>query len=160
PINIKMGHLLIVILSMCKGGAIISYIEPDKRAPYRACIGASRDLTEDEVARGFSAFYDRYTNMLNIAEGMEALDAEIDGINPEKKTFWCFSAESIFDLTFNPDRDPKQFRKIVREQLINHIARGETHYTWAQVEYKIRNLLKDTSDKFKDYYCFRDVFGK
>lgn len=160
PVNIKMGHLLIVIMAMCRGGGIISYIEPHKRAPYKAFIGAFRDITVDEVARGFSAFYGRYTNMLDIAEGMEALDAEIDGINPQKKTFWCFSAEDIFDSTFNPDRDPKHFSKMVTEQLINHTIRGETYYTRAKVEHNIRNLLKETSDKWRDFYCFKDIFGK
>jgi hypothetical protein len=160
PINIEMGHLLVVVMVMCKGGAIISYIEPHKRAPYRAFIGAFRDITVDEVYRGFSAFYGSYTNMLDIIEGMEALDLEIDGINPTKKTFWCFSAESIFDSIFNPDRDPEHFKKMVTEQFHNHIVNGEIHYTIEQVEYNIRNLLKDTSDKYRDYYCFNDIFEK
>lgn len=160
PINIKMGNLLMVIMSMCKGGALVSYIEPEKRAPYLAFIGAFRNLTEDEVARGFSAFYDRYSNALDISAGMEALDAEIDGINPQKKTFWCLTSESIFDSIFDPDRDPENFRKMVREQLFNHISRGETDYTWARVENNIRNLLRETSKKHKDYYCFKDFYKK
>lgn len=157
PINIKMGHLLIVVMAMCKGGAIISYIEPEKRAPYKAFIGAYRDVSEDEVARGFSAFYGSYTTMLDIVDGMNALCLEIDGENQSKKTFWCFTEEYVFDATFNPDRDSKHFNKMVREQLCNHINRGETHYTWALVEYNIRKLLKDTSEKHRDYYCFKDI---
>jgi len=159
PINIKMGHLLIIIMAMCKGGSLISYIEPEKRAPFRAFIGAFRDITVDEVIRGFSAFYGSFTSMLDVVEGMKALDAEIDGINPKKKTFWCFSAENIFDSTFNPDRDPKHFNQMVTEQLANHISRGETYITRAQVDEMIRNLLKQTSDKYRDYYCFNDIFG-
>lgn len=157
PINIKMGHLLIIVMAMCKGGAIMSYFEPEKRAPYRAFIGANRDVTVDEVARGFSAFYGCYTHMLNIVESMKALDTEIDGISP-KKTFWCFSAEYIFDATLNPDRDSKHFNKSVTEQLYSHIIKGETHHTWAQVEYNLRRFLKETSDKYRDYYCFNDIF--
>ncbi|WP_165021207.1 hypothetical protein [Dysgonomonas sp. ZJ279] len=157
PINIKMSHLLIIVMAMCKGVAILSCIEPEKRAPYRAFIGAHRDITEDEVARGFSAFYSSYTNMLDIVEGMKALDIEIDGENSGSKTFWCFSAERTFDATFNPDRDPKHFNKIVTEQFFNHIIKGETHYTWAQVEYNLRNFFKETSDQYRDYYCFKDV---
>ena len=154
-----MGHLLIIIMAMCKGAGLISYIEPEQRAPYNAFIGAFRDITVDEVSRGFSAFYGRYSNMLDITEGMDALDAEIDGINPQK-TFWCLTAESIFDSTFNPDRDPKHFNKMVREQLIKHIAKGQIHYTWAIVENNIRTLLKETSDKHRDYFCFKDILGK
>ncbi len=160
PINIKMGHLLIIIMAMCKGAGLISYIDSEQRAPYKAFIGAFRDVSVDEVSRGFSAFYGSYTNVLDISEGMDALDAEIDGINAQKKTFWCFTAESIFDSTFNPDRDPKHFNKMVREQLIRHITNGDTNYTWAIVEYNIRKLFKETSDKHRDYFCFKDIIDK
>lgn len=155
-----MGHLLIVIMAMCKGGAIISYIEPDKRAPYKAFIGAFRDISVDEVARGFSAFYGNYTNMLDFVEGMKAIDLEIDGVNSAKKTFWCFSAETMFDSTFNPDRDPENLNQMVEEQLRNHISRGEMHVSRTQVENQIRNILKESSAKHRDYYCFNDIYGK
>lgn len=158
PINIKMGNLLIVIMAMCKGASLISHIEPEKRAPYLAFIGAFRDLTQDEISRGFIAFYERYTTVLDINDGMEALDAEIDGVNPNSKTFWCLTSERIFDSIFNPDIDIKHFNNMVREQLINHISKGETKYTWPIVEYEMRKMLKNKAEKYRNYYCFKDLY--
>ncbi len=160
PINIKMCNLLIVTMAMCKGGAILSYIEPEKRAPYLAFVGSHRDLTVDEVSRGFSAFYNEYTRQLDISKGMDALTLEIDGINPIKPTIWRFTSEEVFDLTFNPDRDPNNFKLIVERQLANHKARGEEHITLKTVEKNIRMMLKETSEKHKDFYCFKDIYGK
>ena len=160
PINIKMGHNLILIMAMCKGGAIISHIEPDKRAPYKAFIGTYRIITQDEVCRGFHAFYENYSNMLDIVEGMRALDLEIDGVDPKKKTFWCQTAESIFDSTFNLDRDSDFFKEMVTKHYNNHIANGEMHITWEQVEKKIIKIFKDTSDRCRDFFCFKDIYKK
>lgn len=157
PINIKMGHLLLIVMAMCKGAAILTCIEPEKRAPYRAFIGSHRDITDDEVARGFSSFYGSYTSLLDLGEGMKALDYEIDGENSKSKSFWCFSAEQTFDEALNPNRDPKGFNKLVSTQLFNHFIKGEIH-SWAEVDYKIRNLLKDTSKKYRDFYCFKDIY--
>lgn len=159
PINIKMCNLLVVTMAMCKGGAILSYIEPEKRAPYLVFVASHRDLTVDEVSRGFSAFYNEYTRQLDITKGMDALTLEIDGTSPKKYTIWRFTSEEVFDLTFNPDRDPENFKLIVERQLANHKARGEAHYTLKKVEKNIRMILKETTDKYKDYYCFKDILG-
>jgi len=35
PINEKMGHLLIIVMAMCKGGALVSPLDIEKRAPYK-----------------------------------------------------------------------------------------------------------------------------
>ncbi len=161
PINIKMGHLLIIVMAMCKGGALISSLEPEKRAPYRAFIGAFSDLTQDEIARGFNAFYTNYTGALDIRKGMEALTIEIDGENPNKKTFWCYSSEHIFDQALDPDRTPKNFQEMIRKQLTKRLLEfGETGHTWSSVEYEMRNHLINTSKKYRDYYCFKDLFEK
>lgn len=64
PLNIKTGHLLFVVMAMCKSIAMISAINPEKRAPYRAFICTTRKVTSDEIYRGFLAFYDKYFNLL------------------------------------------------------------------------------------------------
>lgn len=159
PININMGNLLVIVMAMCKGAAIISHIEPEKRAPYKAFVGANRDLNEEEVYIAFNAFYGNYTNMLDIVNGMNALDLEIDGVNPSKKTFWCYSAEHIFDLTFNPDRAPIHFNEMVTKQF-NRITSEGINITRDQVKQDIRKMLIDSSVKYKDYFCFKDIFGE
>jgi len=161
PINIKMGHLLIIVMAMCKGGSLISSLEPEKRAPYLAFIGAFRNITENEIVRAFNAFYTNYTGPSDIDKGMEALNMEIDGKNPKKKTFWIYSSEHVFDQVLNPDLNPDNVKKMVKEQLAKRlIEHGELGHTWASVEYEIRNHLINTSKKYRDYYCFKDFFEK
>ena len=60
PINIQIGHLLFVVMSMCKSIAMISSLNPEARAPYRAFICTVRDVTQDEIIRGFQVFYEKY----------------------------------------------------------------------------------------------------
>lgn len=161
PINIKMGHLLIIVMAMCKGGALISSFEPEKRAPYLAFIGAFRDLTQDEIARGFNSFYNNYTFALDIDKGMKALDLEIDGENPDKKTFWCYTSERVFDEVLDPDRDPENFKQMVEKQLIERIVKyGETRHSYSSMEQELRKILTDTSKKYRDNYCFKDFFKR
>lgn len=159
PINIKMGNLLIIVMAMCKGGALIGSLEPEKRAPYLAFIGAFRDLTQDEISRGFNAFYTNYTGALDIEKGMEALTKEIDGKTIKKKTFWCYSSEDIFDQVLDPDRDPENFQKMVRKYLIERIIiYKETGHSWASIEKEMRNHLTEMSKKHREHYCFKDFF--
>ena len=49
---------------------------------------------------------------------------------------------------------------MVREQLINHISKGETNYTWPIVEYNMRKMLKDIAINFRDHYCFKEFLGR
>ncbi|MCL3782692.1 hypothetical protein EMN47_20085 [Prolixibacteraceae bacterium JC049] len=160
PINIKMCNLLILTMAMCKGGEILSYIKPEKRAPYLAFIASHRNITQDEVARGFGAFYREYTDQLDINKGINALNLEIDGKSPKKNTFWCFTSKEVFDLTFNPDRDPTNFQLIVKTKYEEHIANGQRHYTLEMVEENIRKIFKETSDKYRNHYCFIDILEK
>ena len=64
PINEKMLNLLLVCMSMCYGGALITHFEPEKRAPYRAFIGAGSTIKAGVLLDGFSAFYENYHNLL------------------------------------------------------------------------------------------------
>ena len=66
PINIKIGHLLFVIMAMCKSIAMLSSLNPTDRAPYRVFICTTRDVSSYEIERGFEAFYENYFNLLNI----------------------------------------------------------------------------------------------
>ncbi len=85
PLNIKTGHLLFVVMSMCKSISMISAIDPKKRAPYRAFICTTRVVTADEIYRGFLAFYDKYFNLLDITQALSALQEEVrddNGFSP------------------------------------------------------------------------------
>ena len=157
PINIKMGHLLIVVMSMCKGAAILTYLNHDERAPYRAFIGSHRDMYESELADGFAAFYREYTNMLDIDKGMKALQLELSTPDEPYGPFWIFTCEQVFDMTFDADRDPANFVKVVNNAYMLQKSKG-IECTRQSVEKDIRNLFDKMKVEKKPYFCFEDIY--
>ena len=76
-------------MAMCKSIAMISSINPEKRAPYRAFICTTRKVTSDEIYRGFLAFYDKYFNLLDVSHALTALQNELKDDN-EYSPFQAF----------------------------------------------------------------------
>lgn len=153
PLNIKTGHLLFVVMAMCKSIAMISAIAPEKRAPYRALVCTTRDISSDEIYRGFLAFYDKYFNLLDIVQALNDLQEEVEdanGLSP----FQVLSAENVFDETFNPNRN---ISGLVENQL-EQLNMPRTKTTKSIMSDYLRILLKDLHDKFYDYYNFKDVY--
>lgn len=153
PLNIKAGHLLFVVMAMCKSIAMISSINPEKRAPYRALICTTRKVTSDEIYRGFLAFYDKYFNLLDISHALTALQNEVkddNGYSP----FQVLSAESVFDETFNPNRNISSLVDNQLEQLNIPI----TDSTRSIMAYHIQQLLKNLHNRFYNYYNFKDLY--
>lgn len=159
PINVKMGHLLIVVMSMCKGSAILTHLNPDERAPYRAFIGSYRNMYESELANGFAAFYREYTNILDINKGMKALQNELATEKEPNGPFWLFTCEQVFDMTFDADRDPVSFAKVVDNAYMTKRGQG-IECTRQSVEEDIRNLFDKTKVEKKPYFCFEDIYPK
>ena len=149
PLNIKTGHLLFVVMSMCKSISMISAIDPEKRAPYRAFICTTRVVTADEIYRGFLAFYDKYFNLLDIAQAINALQEEIrddNGFSP----FQVLSAENIFCETFNSNRNISGLVDNQLERL--NMQKNET--TKSIMSDYLRMLLNDLHDRFYNHYNF------
>lgn len=153
PLNIKTGHLLFVIMSMCKSIAMISSINPEERAPYRAFVCTTRIVNSDEIYRGFMAFYENYYNLLDIAQALKSLQEEVkdkNGFSP----FQILTAESVFDDTFNPNRNISDLVNLQLERL----NLPNTEITRSIMSDSIRRLLKELHDRFCDYYNFKDLF--
>ena len=64
PINIASSNLLLLNLSMCNGDAVIRYIDPRKRAPFRAVIGPAGDVYPENLQNMWSDFYQLYLKSL------------------------------------------------------------------------------------------------
>ncbi len=153
PLNIKTGHLLFLIMAMCKSVAMISSINPEERAPYRAVICTTRSVNADEIQRGFEAFYEKYFSLMDIVESLKALQDEVkddNGFSP----FQVLSAESVFDDTFNPNRD---ITGLVDDQLIR-LNSTITETTRSIMTDCIQKILSEIHDKCVDYYNFRDIY--
>lgn len=153
PLNIKTGHLLFVVMAMCKSIAMISAINPEKRAPYRAFICTTREVSSDEIYRGFLAFYEKYFNLLDISQALNALQNEVKD-NSGYSPFQALSAESVFDETYNPNIN---ISELVDNQL-ERLNIPKTEITKTMMLDSIQSLLKELHDKFYDYYNFRDLY--
>lgn len=158
PINEKMLNLLLVCMSMCYGGALITYLEPEKRAPYRAFVGAGSKIKAGVLLSGFSAFYENYHNMLDSFAAFEAMkNATIDA-DTGKSPFWMMSSEDVFKKTLDPDRDSDNFKHIVNEQFVKQKLEGK-NVTIEEVDKEIRELLSRTYKRYYENFTFRDLIA-
>ena len=159
PINEKMLNLLLVCMSMCYGGALITHIEPEKRAPYRAFVGTGSTIKAGTLLDGFSAFYENYHHLLDSFAAYEAMkNATIDATTG-KTPFWFMTSEEVFQKTLDPDRDPDNFKHIVNEQFVKQKSEGK-NVTWDQVATEIRELLTETHKRYYEYHTFMDIIKK
>ena len=153
PLNIKTGHLLFVVMAMCKSIAMISTINPEERAPYRAFICTTRIVYSDEIYEGFVVFYEKYFNLLDIVQALKALQEKVKDSNGYSP-FQILTAESVFDEIFNPDRN---ISELVESQL-ERLNLPNTEITNSIISKSLRNLFKKLHNKFYDYYNFKDIY--
>lgn len=154
PINEALYNNLLVVMAMCKGGAIVSYLDVNKRAPYRAFIGAFRNLSPDEIAKGFAAFYADYYNMLDTFKCLDSMNQELGA---EPKTFWLMAQEEVFNAVLDPYRDRKAFVDIVSKNTkkyrkLHKLSQRE------MIRIATKQMLDDRKNK-KDYFCFKDIYS-
>ena len=158
-INELLSNLLVIMLGLCKGASIISYIDPSKRAPFRAIIGATRDLDEIELLIGCETFYDNYFFTFNPVQSLDLMNREID---IQKPTFHLLTSEQCFDGIVDPDRDPVHFSKMVEdctliEQQTNvDFKDSSLEQIREYVDDKIRRTLLELK-KNKDYFLMKDL---
>ena len=155
-INVKMLNLLLVCMSMCFGGALITQFEPEKRAPYRAFIGTGSTIKAGVLLDGFSAFYENYHNLLDSFAAFEAMKKATIDSSTGKSPFWMMTSEDVFQKTLDPDRDPDNFKHIVNEQYVKQKVEGKD-VTWEQVANEIRDLLTETDTRYYENYTYRDL---
>ena len=155
-LNIILHNTLLLVLSSCVGGGILSYIEPQKRAPYMAFIANTRSVLIKDARNGFPMFYKDYKTPLDFNEALSRLNGSIDfteELEPgvKKTEFFIMSASHTFDEVFNPDRDPKHFDSIVDTlmpptPLIPQEFRRE----------KARELFIAEGKRLKPYFLFQE----
>lgn len=155
-LNEIMGNNLLIVLSSCVGGGILSHIEPEDRAPYRAIIGNTRGVFMKDARQGFAAFYADYFNILDFPKALLALNSAIDfseEIEPGKKKtpFFIMSAEESFDEVFNPDRDPAHF-----ESVVNRLMPPDPSIPQKLRIEKAKELFRRRGEALKPHFLFQD----
>lgn len=153
PLNIKIDHLLFVAMAMCQSIAMISTINLEKRAPYRAFICTTRDVTSDEIYRGFLAFYKYYFNLLDIPKSLKAIQDETKD-KYGKSPFQVLSAESVFEETLDSSRD-------ISDLVIKQLERLNipiTEDNMSCMYNKICKILTHLHEQYYEYYNFKDLY--
>lgn len=155
-INELIGGLLVVCLAMCFGGATISAIRPELRAPYRAIVVPFKEVPAGCIEDGFHAFYEVYDNMLNLFRAMDELNKV--AIDNDGKPYFCLlDSESIFDQTFDPDRDPAHTRKMA-ELICVQKTGGCKPEDIDAFEMEIRASLQAAKIRYRDHYLCKDMY--
>lgn len=117
PINIALKNYLIIHLAMCNGAWILTCLDPEDRAPFRAIIATANPIGDRNLEAAFNAFYDEYLFSFDPEAGVDAMNAVL-GENANK--YYLLPVSGAFDGIVNPDRDPNHFRATVRA-----LAQGE-----------------------------------
>lgn len=154
-LNDMLSGLLVVTLSMCYSIPILGSIDPTQRAPFKAILLTNKDVTVDEVERGFTAFYDSYKNLLDVFKATSIIRDEVNKGDETTSPFHLMVADHIFDLLTNPDRDPDGFAHIVNDTFCRLKAQYP-EYTKERTEKEIRAMLNDLAKKGRDYFLYRD----
>ena len=134
---------------------IVSWEDFDRRCPYLAFVGSFKNVLEDEVRESFTAFYSDYFSPLDIHKSMIALNRYYTSAH-KKSPFGCFSAEFIFDKTFDTDRDSKYFHSLIELNCFRKY--GDCSNEHLEIVKKEVKGLFDFAKQKRDYFLFRDVY--
>ena len=153
-LNVELGGLLIVTLAMCYSLPILGSVDPTKRAPFKAVLLTRRDVTVDEVERGFVAFYSLYRKPLDFFKANEVMRDEVNDGHDSPYAYMI--ADTIFDMMTDPDRDPDGFKHIVNDNFCR-LKSANPEYTKERTEAEIREFLDELVKNGKEYFTFNDV---
>lgn len=157
PINIKMNNLLVVVMAMCFGGALTSYLDPYNRAPFLCFVGSTREESEHAISRGFKEFYAIYTSPLDIAKALPALWGETEDDNGNSH-FWCKKSSELYDEIMNPDRDPVALSQMASDIFVKEKMKGRK-CTKSEIEKEMREKMKADAIAYRDYFTFADIYN-
>ncbi len=153
PINIAIGHLLFIVMAMCSSIAMISNINIEERAPYRAFICTTREMYPDELYEGFLSFYEKFCNLLDVFGAMTALQNEIRDENGHSP-FQLLSAESVFDETLSTTRNIDD----LCIKRLNLLGLPLTSENIGKMRVQLRGLFAELHSRYCNYYNFRDLY--
>ncbi len=156
-VNEEMCGLLVVTTAMCYSISLIAAVNPALRAPFKAIIITRRDVTVDEILRGYTEYFMVYRNCLDIGPAKEAMRKEVNSGTIETSPFEMITSEWLFDEITNPDRDPAAFQQITNIKFCELKAK-DSSYTRERVDKEIRDFFHSLAENGKDYYTFADYW--
>lgn len=118
PINIASYNLLMLNLSMCNGEAVIRYIDPTQRAPFRAVTGPIGEVLPEVLEKARLFFYVNYMKSLTEDYGLYKL-AQSSGLI-------YYTQEFIFGAYYDlANQNPELFEALRKKELYEmYVAEG------------------------------------
>lgn len=162
-INIRFNNLLSIQLSTCFGASIIQFIDPNKRAPFRAIVGTVDAVYQTDVLH-FDSFYNDF--FFNFAP-YEATSILNNAINPDQKTFHCITADECIKKFEAPNTKISSWNKPLYEEAFLEMNKNpdkylgkSVHEVKSELETKKLELLKTEIPQLKDHFLMKDLRKK
>ena len=111
-----------------------------------------RDMTSDEIERGFLAFYEQYTNLLDFPKALTAIQEEVYDENQRRSPFQLVTAEWAFDQISNPDNNPNLMEVVMNQHA--KMIQSSPELTPFEMESDIRNKFSFIRAHGRDFFFF------
>lgn len=153
-INIVLKNSLMLNLGMCEGISLIAKIDPMKRAPFRAIVGTSSDISWSKLLEGFEIYY---TNFFFTFSGVRSVSEVNKVLNKEGFSFNYLKSEEFIDKFIDKNRDPRFTKHLINDLAVTEKA---TNPLFKDVDFK--DVIKYSEEKM-DYFInevvnYRDKF--
>lgn len=158
PINIQLLGLLSVAIATCYSFPFTWSINITKRASFKTVVFTKRDMIVDEIERGFLAYYEKFSNLLDSQKALAAIQEEVNDGDPHWSPFQMMVADWAFDQISNPDNNPN-FKEIVMTQYVRMRFLNPA-ITPDEVERCIRKQFAFIRKHGKDFFLLKDLFDK
>ena len=155
PLNTAQMGLLTISFAACYTFPFLWSIDITERSSFRAALFTMRNMTVDEIERGFLSYYERYFNLLDVSKALTAIQEEVYDEDRNRSPFQLITAEWAFDQISNPDNNPN-FKEIVMTQYAK-MSITSPEITPYDVEQDIRKKLNFIRTHNRDIFLCKDM---
>jgi len=139
---------------------MLQFIEPDKRAPFKAIVGPANEVGDYDV-QAFSEFYNYFFFNYDVEIATKILN---DNINIDKETFHCVTADYCIKRFKAPNTKADYWKKSCYETAqLERIKNPEKyqgmslHEVKEIVEKDSIDILKREVSKHEDFFLMKDL---
>lgn len=158
-INLLLENKLAIYLGMCYGNAILSAVNPSKRASFRIVFGISKEIDESVLLVGFETFYNNFFFSFNPEESLSLMNKEIEG---HGVIFSYTTAEQCFDYII--DTKTQIFKQNVSRSALVMLRsgnfRGKSYKELRIIaEQELINYFEKTRSN-KSFFLMEDIISQ
>ncbi len=152
PLNEATGVRLPVFLASCHGMWGIRMAQAMDRSPFFALLGPKRDVEPGQVVRGMRAFYRK---VLVDQNGLRAMDAMNNVVNPDEEMFRIYNCEQLFRDVWEWYLEGTSTEEHVTPRLEEAVAKAQAERPRspaeiAQLRTFMRNYILDYHARFEE----------